>query len=117
MELKEQRFGMELEMTGISRLAAAKIIAEYFGTEYACDGGYYDKYSVPDVAGRRWTLMYDSSIHTQGDGHEYAAELVRRLRAAGAVSDQAHMCGIHIHVDASPFDARTLCNLTKEKQA
>ncbi len=128
MELKEQRFGMELEMTGISRLAAAKIIAECFGTEYTHDGGYYDKYSVSDTAGRRWTLMYDSSIHTRGGGHEYAVELVtpicqyadiatiqelvRRLRAAGAVSDQTHMCGIHIHVDASPFDARTLRNLT-----
>ncbi|MCI8650761.1 MAG: virulence associated protein [Anaerotruncus sp.] len=128
MELKEQRFGMELEMTGLSRRQAAQILADYFGTEYTHDGGYYDKCSVPDAAGRRWTLMYDSSIHTQGGGREYAVELVtpicqyadiatiqelvRRLRAAGAISDQTHMCGIHIHVDASPFDAHTLRNLT-----
>ena len=109
MELKEQRFGMELEMTGLSRRQAAQILADYFGTEYTHDGGYYDKFSVPDTAGRRWTLMYDSSIHTRGGGHEYAAELVtpicqyadiatiqelvRTLRAAGAISDQTHMCG------------------------
>ena len=32
-ELKNQRFGIEIEMTGITRSAAAKIIAKHFGTE------------------------------------------------------------------------------------
>ena len=31
MDLKEQRFGIEIEMTGITREAAAETVAEYFG--------------------------------------------------------------------------------------
>ena len=32
MELREQRFGIEIEMTGITRAGAAKVAATYFGT-------------------------------------------------------------------------------------
>ena len=32
MELKEQKFGIEIEMTGITRAKAAEVTAEYFGT-------------------------------------------------------------------------------------
>ena len=37
-------------------------------------------------------------------------ELVRKLKAAGAISNKS--CGIHVHVDASPFDANSLRNIT-----
>ena len=37
-------------------------------------------------------------------------ELIRKLREAGAFANQS--CGIHVHIDASPFDARTLRNIT-----
>ena len=32
MDLREQRFGIEIEMTGITREKAAEVTAEYFGT-------------------------------------------------------------------------------------
>lgn len=32
MELKEQKFGIEIEMTGITRAKAAEVTAGYFGT-------------------------------------------------------------------------------------
>lgn len=130
--MKAQRFGIEIEMTGLTRCKAAEVIASHFGTSYSHDGGGYDKYTVPDSQGRKWSLVSDASIHTESSGgyagSTYSVELVtpicryedihdiqeivRKLRAAGAVSDEQHGCGIHIHVDASPFDARTLRNLT-----
>ena len=35
---------------------------------------------------------------------------MRKLREAGALANSS--CGIHVHIDASPFDARTLRNIT-----
>lgn len=37
-------------------------------------------------------------------------ELIRKLRGEGAFANGS--CGIHVHIDASPFDARTLRNIT-----
>ena len=34
--MRTQRFGIEIELTGITREDAAKVIAEYFGTEANC---------------------------------------------------------------------------------
>lgn len=33
MELREQRFGIEIEMTGITRAGAAKVAATYLGQD------------------------------------------------------------------------------------
>ena len=41
---------------------------------------------------------------------EKIQELIRKLREAGAIANDS--CGIHVHVDASPFDANTLRNIT-----
>lgn len=41
---------------------------------------------------------------------ETVQELIRKLRDAGAIANSS--CGIHVHVDASPFDANTLRNIT-----
>lgn len=37
-------------------------------------------------------------------------EIIRELKRHGAITNKS--CGIHVHVDASPFDARTLRNIT-----
>ena len=117
-------------MTGITRNAAAKVIAKHFGTEATHVGGSYDTYTVSDGAGRRWKVVSDSSIRCQARGERsvsrlYAVEvvspictyedivtvqeLVRELRHAGArVNDS---CGIHVHVDASRHDPKTLRNV------
>ena len=52
--IKNQNFGIEIELTGIERPAAAKIIAEYFGTNtvgHDYDG--YDTYTAIDRKGRK----------------------------------------------------------------
>mgnify|MGYP000497994283 CR=1 FL=1 len=134
MEMKDQRFGIEIELTGLSRLRAAQVLAEYFGTPVSHDGGYYGIYSVLDGQSRRWKVMSDGSITTEKkegrrivpadstysvelvspicryEDIETIQEIVRKLRAAGAIANAS--CGIHVHVDASPHNANTLRNIT-----
>ena len=65
MDLREQKFGIEIEMTGITRQRAAQVIAEYLGSSSQYEGGGYGTYSVPDLENRRWKLVSDSSIQCQ----------------------------------------------------
>ena len=132
MDMREQEFGIEIEMTGITRQRAAEVMAAYFSSVASYDGGSYEVYSVRDAAGRRWKVMYDSSIEAQKKGGGYAGseykvefvspiceyadipviqELIRQLRHAGAVAGKN--TGIHVHINAAPHDARTpfLCIL------
>lgn len=133
MDLREQNFGIEIEMTGITRKDAAQVIADYFGTTTDYEGTYYETYTAKDNQGRNWKLTYDGSIRCQKkeNGRKVAAdrsystelvspilqysdietvqEIVRRLRQHGAYPN--FTCGIHIHVNAAPFDARKLRNL------
>ena len=134
MDLKNQRFGIEIEMTGITRQRAAEVCAEYFGTSSSYTGSGYDAYAALDSQGRQWKFMSDASIDAQRrDGRskvsasrEYQTEMVspicryedivpiqeiiRKLKEVGAITNGS--CGIHVHIDASPFDARTLRNIT-----
>lgn len=128
--MRTQNFGIEIEMTGITRNAAAKIIAKHFGTEATHVGGSYDAYTIPDGEGRRWKVVSDASIRCQARGERSASrlysvevvspickyedvetvqELVRQLRLGGAKVNDS--CGIHIHVDASRHDPKTLRNI------
>ena len=131
--MRTQKFGIEIEMTGITREKAAEVIAAYFGTESFYIGTYYKTYGAKDRQGRTWKATYDSSIiaqkkergRTVGANDTYKCEIVspiltyqdlpdlqevvRQLRHSGAfVNDQ---CGIHIHVDASRYTPQTLRNL------
>jgi hypothetical protein len=128
--MKTQRFGIEIEMTGLSRQRAAQVLSEYFGTRLSHDGGGYDAYSVLDSQNRRWKIVSDASISVECkrgsadstyrvelvspickyEDIETIQEIVRKLRAAGAIANAS--CGIHVHVDASPHNANTLRNIT-----
>lgn len=132
--MKEQRFGIEIEMTGLTRQRAAQVLAEYFGRSSNFDGGYYGEYSVLDSQNRRWKVMSDGSITTERkEGRQVVAadntysvelvspicryediegiqEIVRKLREAGMRVNSS--CGIHIHLDATPHNANTLRNIT-----
>ena len=128
-------------MTGITRYRAAQVLADYFGTEVQHDGSYYDAYSASDQEERRWKVMYDGSINCQRreDGHKVSAgrdysvelvspicryedipdlqEIIRKMREAGAFCNDS--VGIHIHVNAAPFDAphlRNLVNIVASKE-
>lgn len=131
--MRTQRFGIEIEMTGITRKKAAEAIAEYFGTESFYLGTYYKTYGAKDRQGRTWKATYDSSIIAQKKSRgrtvqaadEYKCEVVspiltygdmadlqevvRRLRHSGAFVNS--QCGIHIHVDAGRYTPQTLRNL------
>lgn len=131
--MKTQTIGVEIEMTGITRKAAAEAVAKYFGTEAAYKGGGYRTYEVEDNTGRTWKLMRDSSIKAQrknggereGADDDYKVELVtpilkyadietlqeivRTVRKTGAFVNES--CGMHIHIGAAGFTAATLRNL------
>ena len=131
--MRTQRFGIEIEMTGITREKAAEAIAEYFGTESFYIGTYYKTYGAKDRQGRTWKATFDSSIIAQKKSggrtvraaDEYKCEVVspiltyedmadlqeiiRQLRHKGAFVNS--QCGIHIHVDASRYTPQTLRNL------
>ena len=131
--MRTQKFGIEIEMTGITREKAAEVIAAYFGTESFYIGTYYKTYGAKDRQGRTWKATYDSSIiaqkkergRTVGANDTYKCEIVspiltyqdlpdlqevvRQLRHSGAFVH--NQCGIHIHVDASRYTPQTLRNL------
>lgn len=140
--MRGQKFGIEIEMTGITRSEAAKVIAKYFGTSSSYVGGTYDAYHAVDNQGRIWKAMSDASIVCQKKtaaggksmaGRDYSTEIVspiltyadiedlqevvRQLRHAGAFVNKS--CGIHIHVDASrhtPATLKNLVNLMAQKE-
>lgn len=132
--MKTLHFGIEMEMTGITREKAANLMAGFFGTGWGThQGGVYDTWTATDDLGRTWKVMSDSSIHAQrkvGGRIESASteyrtevvspilsyddipklqEMVRTLRKAGAMVNTS--CGIHIHVGAEKFTPKTLRNL------
>lgn len=131
--MKKQNFGVEVELTGITRKQAAQVIANYFGTVASYGGTYYDTYTATDRKGRTWKAMSDASINTeirtgQGRtlvGNDYSCEVVtpvlqyedlenlqnvvRALRAAGAIAN--YSCGIHVHVDGKDHTPESLTRL------
>ena len=117
--MKNQNFGIEIEMTGITRSTASKVIAGYFHTDATHVGGCYDAYSVRDNDGRMWKIMRDASVRCENrsgqnasslysvefvtpicnyDDIETIQELVRKLRGAGARVNSS--CGLHCHINA-----------------
>lgn len=139
---KKQKYGVEIELTGITRCKAARVIAEYFGTTYQYVGTCYKTYTATDSKGRTWKAMSDSSIDTfhkvagnleRTYSNDYACEVVtpvlqyedlddlqnviRALRKAGAIANES--CGIHVHVDGvnhTPVSLTRLMNFAIGRQ-
>ena len=126
-EMKKQTIGVEVEMNNITRSAAAKIAAEFFGTNQyrnTASRNGYSTWSAWDAQGREWKFQKDSSISgpdcekcelvtpilTYAD-MELLQELIRKLRKAGAKSDASRGCGVHIHIGAKGHTPQTLRNL------
>ena len=126
-EMKKQTIGVEVEMNNITREKAARLAAEYFGTnQYSNTAGRngYMTWSAWDADGREWKFQKDVSISgpdsekcelvtpilTYAD-MELLQELIRRLRKAGAKSDATRGCGVHIHIGAKGHTPQTLRNL------
>lgn len=122
--IKSGKFGVEIEMYGITRRDAARVVAKFFGTEHTVrEGVGYHRWLCDDTQGRTWNFMSDSSIHDSFGGCEMVTpvmsyeeletlqEVVRVLRKNGAKSDPNHECGVHVHIDASGMTAKALRNL------
>jgi hypothetical protein len=128
-----KNFGIEIEFTGITRNEAAKVAAEYLNGTVTDTGDYYDTKKITTADGRVWKIMSDGSISCQkkqgrqkvAATREYSVELVspiltyqgdietlqelvRRLRKAGAFTNNS--CGIHIHLDGADHTARSIRN-------
>lgn len=130
--LKNQKFGVEIEFTGITRRKAAGIVAKVLGCEVGRSAGspYFTRTMI-DSQGRSWKVMRDSSIlpmRSVGEASdeyrvefvtpplryediETVQEIVRGFRKAGAVAN--HSCGIHIHVDGANHNAQSLRRMVK----
>ena len=126
-EMKKQTIGVEIEMNNITREKAAKIAAEFFGTnryQNTARRNGYQTFSAWDEQGREWKFQKDVSIAGPNDEKcelvtpilnyedmETLQELVRLLRRAGAKSDATRGCGVHIHIGANGHTPKTLRNL------
>lgn len=62
--VKNQKFGVEIEMTGITRATAAQIVGEVLGSQPSAPTGncYYTR-QIKDQVARVWKVMRDSSIN------------------------------------------------------
>lgn len=126
-EMKKQTIGVEIEMNNITREKAAKIAAEFFGTnryQNTARRNGYQTFSAWDGQGREWKFQKDVSIAGPNDEKcelvtpilnyedmETLQKLVRLLRRAGAKSDATRGCGVHIHIGAKGHTPKTLRNL------
>lgn len=128
--LKNQKFGVEIEFTGITRRKAAGIVAKILGCEVGLveNDGYKTRTQI-DSNGRKWKVQRDASIHPQGgtasdeyrvefvtpplnyDDIETLQKIVRAFKQEGAIANSS--CGIHIHVDGANHNAVSLRRLVK----
>ena len=131
--IQNQNFGVEIELTGITRATAAATIAEYFGKISRHIGTSYDTYGARDRKGRTWKATRDGSIRCEkkrGDeiilaNQQYSCEVVtpilqyediedlqnvvRALVKKGAMANTS--CGIHVHVDGANHTPESLSRL------
>jgi hypothetical protein len=126
--LFSNKFGVEVEFTGITRKRAAEAATDYF-SDPGCGQG--EKAVSPD--GRVWKFVRDGSIscerrdgkQTVTAGTDYSVELVspiltyyediemlqelvHRLRKAEGFANSS--CGIHVHLDGSNHTPRSIRN-------
>ena len=128
----KEKFGVEIEFTGITRRRASEIVRDYLGGTIEQIGDYYDTKAIITPDGRKWKVMYDGSIKTERVNIESGAtsdkyscelvtpiltydedietlqEIVRRLRKAGAKANSS--CGIHIHLNGADHSVQSIKN-------
>jgi hypothetical protein len=128
MNLHDLRFGIEIETVGQTRGMVAEAIKFVVGgtiSQHNNYGPYEVAYHVEDLAGRTWKVVHDGSLisvpsHLRAEvvspvltyaDIDTLQQVVRQIRVARAKVDAR--CGIHIHVDAAPFEAKQIANLAK----
>ncbi len=118
--MKALRFGIEIEVVGLTKRAIAAAVA--VGTGGQVHDSNYELY-VLDTQQRMWKVVHDGSLSDSDRSGEIVSPIltyedidvlqsvVRAVRAAGGRSDSS--CGIHIHVDGATLDAKAVKNLVK----
>ena len=138
--IKTRKYGIEIEMTGLTRSQAAKAMANILDGSVEHEGGSYDKYVVTDSKNRKWAIVYDGSINCYNANGDRASksysvemnspvleyedipllqEVVRALRKAGGVTGPRYCAGTHIHISAddyTPQQIRNLVNIFASKE-
>lgn len=125
--MKAQRFGVEIEFTGISKQEVTDLLANYFNDN-----------ELFDSRGRDWEVKYDSSIiayykrnksYIATESKNYKVELitpvleyedipmlqeiVRLIRQAGGITGAKYRAGIHIHISDEGHNQNTLRNMIR----
>lgn len=121
--MKKLKYGVEIEFLGITREAAAELVADFFGNGFFYEGGALNERDITDADQRIWRVVRDASIDAYSDEEqcelvtpilyyqdlEILQELVQRLQEAGGKVNMS--CGLHIHVDAKGFTPQAIVNL------
>lgn len=126
-----KKFGIEVELTGITRAKAAEVLAQTLQGIVTARG---ETYVIAGTDGRIWKVCYDGSIQCQKgeivlqnsrESHIYSVEVVspilyyeqdigilqtilRALKQAGGKTNSS--CGIHIHLDGTEHTTRSIRN-------
>lgn len=122
--MRTLQFGIEIETVGINRQALAlAICGAVAGSMTSAISEYGDSWRVTDTRGRVWRVVHDGSLSGGTDSGEIVSpilgyddiellqQVVRAVRAAGARTDET--TGIHIHIGAHQFDAKSVASLVK----
>jgi len=128
MDMRQLKFGIEIETVKRTRRAVAEAICTVVGRSVCHVGSpaNYDPWEVTDSRSRVWKVVSDGSLtsvpsHLRAEivspvlAYSDIAELQRVIRAVRKLArpKATRECGIHVHVDGSAFDARSLVNLAK----
>ena len=127
MDFKSLRFGIEVETVGATRVSVARAIQSVVGGEARHVGApsAFDPHEVTDSRGRIWRVVADSSLSDAPPDKraeivspilEYSdlpelQQVIRSVRHAGSKSSR--QAGVHVHLDCSEFDGKSLINLAK----
>ena len=123
------QFGIEIELTGITRTKAANQLKETLNGKISTSSDSYDTKRITAPDSRVWKVVRDASIRQEKKGGGYAEDtykvevvspiltekdidivqtIVRDLRKAGGKTNNS--CGIHIHLDGSNHTVQSIRN-------
>ena len=109
------RYGIEIEMLGVSLSAVAKRVAQVLGGTVTQRGAFHDELRVRDKLGRLWEVKPDSgAVEVASPILENALDLNMVQRIARGLQDDAELdasVGLHIHIDGKRFSPANLSQL------
>ena len=131
MELSEIRFGVEIEFYNLTKPKADSVLKSCLeGSKSINSYKFIERYK-----GRDWTITADRSLHNTVDEpkpykQQFCGEfitpiltlkdlpllinIVNKLDEAGAKSDAAHGCSVHVHVDVSHLKTKDLIHICRQ---